>query len=50
MRERAKELKHLIYLEQKNINECKRNIKKYKDELNIIEPKTYIKTKGKKYK
>ena len=46
--DRAKELKHLIYLQQKQINECKRNIKKYKDELEIIEPKRYIKSKGRK--
>jgi len=48
--DRSKELKYLIYLETKQINECRKNIKKYKAELEIIEPKRYIKEKGKKYK
>lgn len=46
--DRTKELKHLIYLETKQINECKRNIKRYKEELESIEPKRYKKEKGRK--
>ena len=48
--ERTKELKHLIYLETRQINECKKKIKNYKDELELIEPKRYKKAKGKKYR
>ena len=47
--ERTKELKHLIYLETRQINECKKKIKNYKDELELIEPKRYKKAKDKKY-
>ena len=46
--ERTKELKHLIYLETRQINECKKKIKNYKDELELIEPKRYKKAKDKK--
>nr|DAS65350.1 MAG TPA: hypothetical protein [Bacteriophage sp.] len=46
--DRVKELKHLIYLETKQIDECKRNIKRYKDELDTLEPRRYKKEKGRK--
>ena len=61
--DRVKELKHLIYLETKQIDECKRNslfytlikksvskrnIKRYKDELDSLEPRRYKKEKGRK--
>lgn len=46
--DRVKELKHLIYIETKQIDECKRNIKRYKDELDTLEPRRYKKEKGRK--
>lgn len=36
MKDREKELKYLIYLRNELIKQCKKDIKKYQEEINMI--------------
>lgn len=41
MKDREKELNYLIYLENENIKQSKKNIKHYREELDTLEKSRY---------